>query len=84
MIYMYKTRLSPCRMIWLLPHPLPLPRQQSVSLSQSSFLSQVESILTEEGGWGGGGAKSFDGEKALSSIKYSLFSACGCASCSNV
>jgi hypothetical protein len=52
------------------PTPLPHSRQQVVYLSQSSFVSQVESILTGDGGWSGGGAKSYDGEKAFSSVKH--------------
>ena len=43
-----RTRLSRCRMIWLLSHPLPLSRHQVVSLSQSSCVSPV--LLTREGG----------------------------------
>ncbi len=49
--------------------PPRLSRQQVFSLSQSSCLSPVELILTGEGGRGGVGAKSYDDEKALSSIK---------------
>ncbi len=44
------TRFSRRHMIWLLPNPLlPFLRQQVVSLSQSSFVSQVELILTGDG-----------------------------------
>jgi hypothetical protein len=45
------------RMIWLLPHPSPLSRQQVVSLSQSSCVSPIQ--LTD-GREGGEGAKSYD------------------------
>ncbi len=52
-------------MIWLLPNPSPLFRQQ-VSLSRSSCASPVELIDGRgEGGEGGGaGAKSYENEKA--------------------
>ncbi len=56
-------------MIWLLPHPRPLPRQQVVSLSQSYCGSPVE--LTDGRR---GGAKSYDGEKAWSPINHSILS----------
>jgi hypothetical protein len=48
-------------------------RQQAVSLSQSSSLSPVE---LNDGRWGGGGggAKSFDNEKAWSSVNNSILS----------
>ena len=63
------TRLSRCRMVWLLPKPPPslLSRQQVGSLSQASCLSPVE-----RGGGGGGGAKSNNGEKTWSSINNSI------------
>jgi hypothetical protein len=64
-----RTRLS-CRPSNLaLPPPYPLSRQQVVSLSQSSCVS---SLLTGElgQGGGGGGAKSYDGEKAWSAINH--------------
>jgi hypothetical protein len=61
-------------MIWLLPHPLPLSRQQDVSLSQSSFVSPVEltDVRRGEGVWQE--PKSYDGKKARSSINYSVLS----------
>jgi hypothetical protein len=56
-----RTKLSRCRIIWLLPHVLyPLFRYQIVSLSQCSCVSPVVLWVVDGGG---GGAKSFDGEK---------------------
>jgi hypothetical protein len=56
-------------MIWLLALPLPLlSRLQVVSLSRSSCVSPVE--LSD--GRGGRGAKSYDHEKAWSSINHSI------------
>ena len=57
--------------------PSPLSRQQAVSLSQSSYVSRVELLtwIGELGGEGGGGAKSYVGEKAWSSINHSKLSA---------
>ncbi len=37
-------------------------------------LRKRDNLLTGEGGWGGGGAKSYDGEKAWSSINHSKLS----------
>ncbi len=55
--------------------PLPTPRQQDVTLSLSSCVSPVQ--LTNGRGWGGEGAKSYDGEKAWSStIPYIFFFTC--------
>ncbi len=56
------------------PHPVPLFHQQVVSLSQSSCVSPVE--LTDGRGRGmvGGWAKSYDGEKAWSSINQLILS----------
>ncbi len=45
--------LSRRRMIWLLPYPLPLSREQVVSLSPSSCVSPVE--LTDGGRGRGAG-----------------------------
>jgi hypothetical protein len=71
--------LSRHRMIWLLPHPLaPLPSANcTVSLTQSSCVSPVE--LTDgdgrgRAGQGGHEAKSYDIEKAWSSINHSILS----------
>jgi hypothetical protein len=62
---LWRTRLSLRHLIWFLPPPL--SRQQVVSLSQSS-------CLTQGGGEGVEGAKSYDREKAWSSIKHSILS----------
>ncbi len=62
--YLQRARLSCCRMIWLLSHPLPPFRKNVVSLSQSSCVSPVQLI----DGRGAGGAKSYDDEKAWSSL----------------
>jgi hypothetical protein len=63
------TTLFRRRKIWLLPHPLPLSRQQVVSLSQSSCVKPVD--LTDRRG---NAAESNDGEKALSSVNHSILS----------
>jgi hypothetical protein len=55
-------------------HPLPLSRQQGVSLSQSSCVSPVASLLTGEGGGSGGGVKAYNGEKAWSFYNHSILS----------
>jgi hypothetical protein len=62
-----RTRLSRCRMIWLLHHALPPSCQPVVSLSQSSFVSPVE-LTDGRGGRWGGGAKTYNREKAWSSM----------------
>jgi hypothetical protein len=53
-----------------LPPLVPISRQQIVSLTKSSF------VLRPERGWGEGGrgAKSYDGEKAWSSVNHSILS----------
>ncbi len=54
----------------------PLSRQQVVSLSLSSCVSPVNlTDWREIGGFGGGGAKSYEGEKVWSSINHSILSA---------
>jgi hypothetical protein len=58
-----------------IPFP-PLSIHQVVSLSQSSCASPVRAYI-QKGGGGGGGAKSYDGEKALLSLKHSIFSGPG-------
>jgi hypothetical protein len=57
-------------MIWLLPNPLSGQQLSPVSLTVWRRLSS----LTGEGGGGGGGAKSYDGEKAWSSINPLILS----------
>jgi hypothetical protein len=53
--------------------PILLSRQQVVSLSQSSCASPVELTDGRRGGGGGwGGAKSYDGEQAWSSVNHSM------------
>jgi hypothetical protein len=53
------------------PTPPALSCQQVVALSQSSCVSPAK---LADGEGGGGGAKSYDGRKAWSSIKYSILS----------
>ncbi len=65
-----RTRLSRRRIIWLLG---PLSRQQVVFLSQYSCVSPMN-LTDGKGGGGGGGAKPYDGERAWSSINYTLLS----------
>ncbi len=52
------------------PIPFPLSRQQVVSLSHTSCASSVHRAFWREGG--GGVVKSYDKEKAWSSINYSI------------
>ncbi len=68
--------LSPCRMTWLTP-PLPLPSLHSAScLSFSVFLWVAYRAYWWERGKGGrAGYKSYDSEKAWSSINHSILSA---------
>jgi hypothetical protein len=54
------------------PHPLPLSRRQIVSLSQFSCVSPVEISDGREVEGGGWGAKSYDSEKAWSSLNHSI------------
>jgi hypothetical protein len=54
--------------------PTPLSRQQVVALSQSSCLSPVQHTTGEGGGGGGREAKSYEREKSLASIHYSILS----------
>jgi hypothetical protein len=61
------TRLTHDRMIWLRPHPLPLSRQ--LARRHTRRLRMRDNMLTGENGRGGGGAKSYDDEKAWSSIQ---------------
>ena len=73
--YVQRTRLSGGRLIWLLPHPFPLSRQQIVSLSQSSCVSRRRACYRRGGKVGDEeGAKSYGGEAAWSSINHSIIS----------
>ncbi len=55
--------------------PSPLSSKQIVSLSQSSCVSPVELTGRWGKGWYGGGAKSYDIEKAWSLINHPILSA---------
>ncbi len=61
----------------LAPSPPPPPYQPVVSFSQSSCVSQAELTKRKGRGEGWGGAKSYDGGKAWSSINHSILSALG-------
>jgi hypothetical protein len=67
---LWRTRRSRRPIIWLHPHPYP---HSSVSKLDRRHLG--DSLLTGEGKGKGGGAKSYDGEKAWSSINHSILSA---------
>jgi hypothetical protein len=54
------------------PTPYP-PHPSVITLSLSSYVLLVE-LTDGEGGGGGRGAKSYDGEKAWSSTKHSILS----------
>jgi hypothetical protein len=69
---LWRTRLFRRRMIWLLAHPH-LSCQQDAALSQSSCVSPVE-LTDGRGGRGERGAKSYDSEKAWSSINHTILS----------
>ncbi len=56
------------------PPPFPLSHQQVVSLSQSSSVSPVELTDRRVGERNGEGAKSYDSEKAWSSINHLILS----------
>jgi hypothetical protein len=61
-------------MMWLLPHPLPLSRQQVVSLSPSYCVSLVEFTDGRMGGGKGGDGKTYDSKKGWSFTYHSIFS----------
>jgi hypothetical protein len=46
---LYKTRLSRCRLIWLLPNPSPLSRHHSFSQPFYICVARWSSLLTGEG-----------------------------------
>ncbi len=62
------SKLSRGRMIWLLPHPLPL-------LRHTGRLRKKDNLLTGQGEGSGRGAESYDGKKSWSSINHSILSA---------
>ncbi len=70
-----RIRLSRHRMNWLLTHTLPPSTVSKLSLFLSLPVCRRSSLLTGEGGGGDeGGAKSYDGEKAWSSVNPSILS----------
>ncbi len=66
------TRLSRCRMIWLLPKPLP-PLPSARCLLFSVFMCVSGRAYWWNAGKGVGGAKSYDGENDWSSKYHSAF-----------
>jgi hypothetical protein len=71
-----KEKASRRHIIWLLPQPLPpLPSERPTGDRQEDLERETIADTGEEVG-GGGGAKSYDGEKAWSSVNYSILSGC--------
>ncbi len=72
MKYLKRTRLSRCRMIWLLSHPTPPNPVNKLYLffCMPVCVSPVD-LTYGRGGKGGWWAKSYDNEKAWSSINHS-------------
>jgi hypothetical protein len=65
-VWLVFPRLYRCRVIWLLPHPLSPPNTVSKHARRhTGRLRKRDNVLTGEEG--GGGAKSYDGEKFWSS-----------------
>jgi hypothetical protein len=63
------------RTMWFLPHPLfPLSCQQVVFFFLGRPVCRRSSLLITDGRRGGGGTKSYDNEKAWSSINHSMLS----------
>ncbi len=58
-------------MIWLLPHPSP-PLVSNFDRRHAGRQKKRDNLLTGEGGVGGRGANSCDGDKAWSSINLSI------------
>jgi hypothetical protein len=72
--YIQRTKLSRCRMIRLLPHPLP-PLTTESCLSFLVFMCVADRASWRDmGGRGGQGTESYDREKAWPSINYSILS----------
>ncbi len=65
-----RTRLFCLRMIWLISHPLSQPFP--VNKLDSDILYRKRQDVGRRWGEGGGGAKSYDGERAWSSINHSI------------
>jgi hypothetical protein len=62
-------------MIWLLPHPLPpLPSVSSTAPATHRKTEKERQLSDGIEGWEGGGAKSYDDEKAWSSVNHSVLS----------
>ncbi len=70
-----RTRLSSCRVIWLLPNPLPPSPVCKLNWRHTGKLRKRDNLPTGEGGGLGGGAKSYSGEKAWFSMNPSILSA---------
>jgi len=62
-------------MIWLLPPPTPPPTRPVSSTGDTQEDRKRDFLLTVEGVGFRGGAKSYDGKKAWSSITHSILSA---------
>jgi hypothetical protein len=75
-VYRGPCKLSRRRMIWLRPHTLPPPLPSGSWFSYSVFLCVASQAYRGEEE-GGGGAKSYDDEKAWSSTNYSILSGVG-------
>jgi hypothetical protein len=71
---MTRGRLSRLRIIWLLLNPLPPSPVTKLDRRHTGRLRKRDNLLTGEGG---GGAKSYAGEKTWSSINHSILSDIG-------
>jgi hypothetical protein len=56
------------------PQPTSPSPVRKLDWRHTGRLRKGDNLLTEEGGWDGGGAKSYDGEKAWSHINHSILS----------
>ncbi len=73
-----RTRLSRCRLFWLLPNPIPPPPLGKLERRHTGSLRKRDNVLTGNVvGGGGGGAKSYYGEKAFSFMYHSILSVLG-------